>query len=1024
VKFRGTLASDYLYNNDKRKKFEGIILMGTWEDQRHPDWKIGDRIEGYQLQRVEKLEGIQSIYYELTHVATGAKHVHISNNDQENTFSVAFKTVPQDSTGVAHILEHTVLCGSEKFPVRDPFFSMLKRSLSTFMNAFTASDWTMYPFSTQNQKDYYNLMDVYLDATFFPKLEELSFKQEGHRLELENNGNDSNGSPLVYKGVVYNEMKGAMSSPDQVMVRSLMNALYPDTTYSNNSGGDPAIIPQLTYNQLKAFHQRHYHPSNAYFYTYGDLPLASHLAFIEKKVLNHFQRIDPQTDVPSQPRWQSAQERTYYYPLGENDDPSKKCQVSVGWLMADIKDTFEVLVLTLLEQILLGNSAAPLHKALIESELGTALSDGTGFVPDTRDTMFTVGLKDVEADAAPQIENIIMGVLEALATRGIDPQLIDSAIHQLEFQRKEVTNHPYPYGIKLLLFFCGSWLHGGDPVGTFQIDDDLKQLAKERASGPFFENRIRHYFIENPHRVLFKLLPDQKMEHKENQRVAAELKERRNQLSQASLEQIHQEAVKLQALQEKKEDVSSLPTLALTDIPPSIHQVAPDTIEKDLSIACYDQPTSGILYFSGAVGAGLLSRDQLPLVPFFCYAFKRIGTQKRDYTDIVRMIDAYTGGFNLAAHARRSFQSDGAGMPFVTINGKCLNRNIDPMFDLVKELLFAFDFGNLDHLKNLLLEYRAQLEAMVIHNGHRLAMMLAARHFSKTNMLNEIWHGIHQLQTIKQVSEDLSDEKLTSLAQRLTQIGNDLFSKQPLRMALIGEEAALQTSLNQGRDIARQIMALNGPKSTDGFVLSDLAFSSDLPHEGWSTSTAVSFVASAFETARMSDEDAPALAVIGKILRSMYLHREIREKGGAYGGFSLYSPEDGIFSFGSYRDPHIVDTLKAFDGAAAFIQSGDYSAEDVKEAILQVCSEIDKPDPPGPSARKAFYRNLVSLTDELRAQYKSKLLALTKGQVLKVAKTYFGDLRSGTGVAVISNEGKIKAANDQMGGHPLSIKEI
>jgi hypothetical protein len=388
------------------------------------------------------------------------------------------------------------------------------------------------------------------------------------------------------------------------------------------------------------------------------------------------------------------------------------------------------------------------------------------------------------------------------------------------------------------------------------------------------------------------------------------------------------------------------------------------------------------------------------------------------------MIDAYTGGLNLAAHARTSFQDQGGALPFVTFNGKCLNRNIDPMFNLIKELLFTFDFGDLDHVKNLLLEYRAHLEAMVIHNGHRLAMMLAARHFSKTLMLNEIWHGIHQLQTIKQVTEDLSEKRLASLAQELTMIGQNLFSSPTFRVALIGEDAGLKGSLSHSEDIARQMKGISESKSTDGFILPGLEISSDLPNEGWSTSTAVSFVASAFQTVRMTDEDAPALAVISKMLRSMYLHREIREKGGAYGGFSLYSPEDGVFSFGSYRDPHIVATLNAFDNAADFIQSDNYGAEDVKEAILQVCSEIDRPDPPGPAARKAFYRNIVSLTDELRAQYKARLLRLTKEQVLDVAKKYFGFNRSDVGVAVISNEAKIKAANEGLGAQPLLLNEI
>jgi len=442
--------------------------------------------DGYRIKRTEYLEEQRSHYYELIHEATGARYIHISNSDKENTFSVAFKTVPRDSTGIAHILEHTALCGSKRFPVRDPFFSMLKRSLSTFMNAFTASDWTMYPFSTQNRKDFYNLMAVYLDASFFPRLDELSFLQEGIRLETEPSGSDKEAGTLVYKGVVYNEMKGAMSSPSDILSRTLLKELFPETTYGNNSGGDPVEIPRLTYEQLVAFHKRHYHPSNAFFYTYGNLPLKDHLAFIQGHVLKEFERIDPETDVKPQPRFDRPKTAATCYPLAKNEDPSRKNQVCEAWLCSDIKDTFEVLSLKLLEHILIGNAASPLRKALIDSRLGSALSDSTGYVADIRDTAFACGLKDVADSDAEAITKIIFDVLEHLARDGVEKTAIESAIHQLEFHRREVTNSPYPYGIKLLLFFVGTWLHGGDPLNELNFDEDLARIRKEVDGNPFF----------------------------------------------------------------------------------------------------------------------------------------------------------------------------------------------------------------------------------------------------------------------------------------------------------------------------------------------------------------------------------------------------------------------------------------------------------------------------------------------------------------------------------------------------------
>ncbi|MGD9058465.1 MAG: insulinase family protein, partial [Desulfobacterales bacterium] len=916
--------------------------MSKFVDARNPDFHQGQQVGHYTVNRVVPLERIRSFFYELEHKATGARHIHISNDDAENTFSVAFKTVPVDSTGVAHILEHTALCGSRRYPVRDPFFSMLKRSLSTFMNAFTASDWTMYPFSTQNTKDFFNLLDVYLDAAFFPKLDELSFKQEGHRLEIKGdlNSDDPERFRLAYKGVVYNEMKGAMSSPDQVMVRSIQKELYPATTYHYNSGGDPAEIPSLTYQQLKEFHRRHYHPSNAFFYTYGNVPLAESLSAIEDTVLKKFERITPNTDVAAQPRWRKPRVASFPYPFNPNEDPTKKYQACVAWLVGDIKDAFQVLTLSLLEQVLLGNSAAPLRKALIDSELGSALCDGCGLDTDNRDTAFVAGLKDVEEGAAEKVEAIIFKTLTDLVKNGIDQQLIESAIHQIEFHRKEITNTPYPYGIKLLLAFTGPLLHGGDPVRILKFDDDLTKLRELMNREPFFENLIERRLLKNPHRVLITMVPDQEMEQNETQRVQHELEKVKKGLSPAELKKIQQDSQALKLQQETKDDVSSLPTLEREDIPTTVPIVKESDYDRSSNTTLYHQATSDIFYFAASAGTGGLPQELIPWAPFFCYALTRSGTALHDYTEMARRIDAYTGGVGLATHARTRYNQDGNCLPFISFNGKCLARNQKKMFDIIQEFISDFDLSNHSRLTSLLKEYRAALQSMIVHNGHRLAISVASRNFSPARALSESWSGIHQLKTVKELTDDLSTQKLNALVQDLTAIGKHIFVSDNFQMALIGEEDLLTV----GGAAATGIFQLLAEDRNHGFSSPQMRLRNEILREGWSTSTAVSFVALTFETVRMTHADGPALAVISKILRSMFLHREIREKGGAYGGFAIYNPEDGLFGFGSYRDPHIVATLKAYAAAAEFIRGGSYSEEDVKEAILQVCSEIDKPD--------------------------------------------------------------------------------
>ncbi|MEJ5359206.1 MAG: insulinase family protein [Desulfobacterales bacterium] len=977
----------------------------------------GATVEGWEVRRVEALPWIRAVFHELRHGPTGARWIHIRRDDRENAFGVTFRTVPADSTGVAHILEHVVLCGSERYPVRDPFFAMLKRSLSTFMNAFTSADWTAYPFATQNRKDFANLLSVYLDAAFFPRLEELSFRQEGHRLEFE--PDPAGGERLVFRGVVYNEMKGAMSSPDQVMVRRLQQALSPDTTYAHNSGGDPEEIPRLTWEGLREFHRRHYHPSNAFFYSYGDLPLEDHLAFVARQVLPRFAAAAPAPEVAPQPRWAAPRTAAAAYPIPPGEDPTKKHQACVAWLASDVRDTPEVLALALLDQVLLGTAAAPLRKALIDSGLGAALSDGSGYDPEPRDTRFAAGLKEVRAGDEEAVEGIVLDTLGRLAAEGIEPERIEAAIHQLEFHRREVTNTPYPYGLKLLLEIAGTWIHGGDPLRVLRFDEDLAAIRRGMERGRFFEDRIERWFLANPHRLRFALHPDPELAAREEEREQRRLAEIRRGLGPQEERRVREQAEALRRLQEAREDLSCLPTLGREDIPPDVPAVSPSRGNAALPLVCFEQPTSGIFYLAAAAGCGGVAAELEPLVPFFCHSFTRIGTRRRDYVAMARWIEAVTGGLGLSAAPHSAFRGAGEALALATLSGKALERNLAPMFDLLAELLAEYDFGDRFRLRNLLLEYRAGLEAGVVHQGHRLAISLAERNFSRTRALSEAWGGIHQLLEIKRLTEALDDERLDRLAAGLTRVGEALFRRPNLEVALIGEEAAVRAAEGAA---AALLPALPG-EGERRFRLEGAESRGPRLREGWSTATAVNFVAAALPVVRLAHEDAPALAVTAKLLRSLFLHREIREKGGAYSGFAVYNPEEGVFSLASYRDPNIVETLAVFEAAPDFLQSGEITENDIHEALLQVCADIDKPDPPGPAARKAFARRLVGLSDELRREFKARLLALDRRAVAAAAARWLPEKLQGASVAVIGSEESLEQANRRL-AEPLALHRI
>ncbi|MCP4162229.1 MAG: peptidase M16 [Deltaproteobacteria bacterium] len=973
--------------------------------------KKGEAILGYEIIDTAELKDIDAVYFLLKHLKTGASHIHISNSDSDNTFSVAFKTVPDDSTGVAHILEHTALCGSSKFNVRDPFFSMIKRSLNTFMNAFTSSDWTMYPYSTQNEKDYYNLMDVYLDAAFFPNLTELSFKQEGHRVEFE-------GDDLVFKGVVFNEMKGAMSSQSQIMGRSLLNGILPDTTYANNSGGSPSAIPELTHEELVKFHQRHYHPSNAFFFTYGDLPLHVHLEKIEEKVLSKFDEIDPDTIVELQERWSDPKELKYTYPVSPNEDISKKSQVCVGWLTADVKDSFEILVLSLLGQVLLGNDASPLRKALIESQLGSALCDVTGFDSDTRDSMFVCGLKDVEEDKAKDIEKIVFDVLKDLSKNGIDKKLIDSAIHQIEFHRKEITNTPYPYGIKILLGVSGSWFHGGDPLKVLRLDDDFNRLSEELKKGNFLENKIKEYFLDNSHKLLLKLVPDKDKESEDTKKEQSKLTSLKEKLTDEDISKIKDDTEKLEKLQDMEEDISCLPGLELSDISKGIKIVDKDVKYSTESLAAYIQPTSGIFYNIFTGGVSMLPEKMLKLLPFFCTAFTKIGTKNYNYSELSQKIDEYTGGLGMSYQGRSAFDKNETFISFITLSGKCLNRNRDKMYELLDEMILNYNFSDLERIKNVLFEFKAGLESAVLQGGHILAINLSAKNFSKGTYLNEIWSGIAQLKYIKGICEDIEkDGALEKLSSDMIEIADLILNKENMRTCVVGDKEQVEKSIENIENIVDK---MNTDGET-GYDTPDFKISNELPKEGWYTSSAVSFVAKSFKTVRMDHEDAPGLSVISRLLRLLFLHKEIREKGGAYGGMAIYNGEEGVFSLASYRDPHVINTLNVFDKAAGFMINGNITDDDVKEAILQVCAVIDKPETPVSGAKKDYVRSIVSLSNEQREKYKEELLKVDLTRIRELSKKYFG--KNPEGIGIISGEEKLKESNDTLNGL-LTLHEI
>jgi Zn-dependent M16 (insulinase) family peptidase len=966
--------------------------------------EVGEKIGGYVVNRKEPIEHLQGTYYELTHEPTGARHIHIAVPDDNNSFNVMFPTVPQDSSGVAHILEHCALAGSERYPIRDPFFSMIPRSLKTFMNAFTSADATWYPFSTRNEKDFFNLLSVYLNAAFFPRLEERAFKQEGHRLEFETIDDPDSG--LRFKGVVFNEMKGGLASPPQVVDEAIGEALYPDLTYAYNSGGEPEHIPELTWKKLREFHHTHYHPSNSYFFTYGDLDPKRVLAEIEKEALSEFDRIDVDIDVPDQKPFETPREFRTTYPLSPDEDPSKKSQVLIGWKTAHVFDSFEMLALKVLKEVLLGNAASPLRKALIGSGLGDALADGTGLHTEYREPPFLAGLKNVDPDDAEQIELIIMETLRELADSGLDREQIDAAVHQLEIDQREVSNAGYPYSLKVFSGMAGAYAFGGDPYKSLKFDEDLERLHSEMNSGPFFENLIKQYFIDNPHRARLVVTPDREQEDRQRQSELARLAEIEAKLSAADKAAIVEETVALKEHQEAKEDISVLPTLELNDVPMQFEDVA-HSIDQvaGARVGVFPMPTNGLTYIDIRMDYSALPNELKNRLALFAYAVPKMGAGDDDYLRMASRIDSYTGGVGVSAAVRPLAAGDGSFLQPILLSGKALARNHQPLVDILRDFLTGVFFDP-KRLKEVIAELAVQKEAQVVYGGTQFAILLASAKFGPAALLDERLIGLTQLALLKETSSK-RDESIDEVIADLEQIRDRLFVNRGIQICVTSEEKYL--------DEIKSLLeaALSALPQGDGEKPQEVPAPQGRQHEARTISAPVAFNAKVFRAVGYAHEDAPALTVLGNYMGDNFLHREIREKGGAYGSFSGLDREKGLFAMGSYRDPNIVRTYEVFEAAIREITKGEIEADKLKESILSSCSDVDPLLSPDTKGRRRFFNDISGYTLELQERFKRGLLTVKEEDLRRVADTYLSV--NDAVMTTVAGQPLVEEANRQMG---------
>ena len=949
----------------------------------------------FEWQRSQRIDSLNLTMEAYRHRATGALHYHLASDDPENVFMVAFRTVPMDSRGVAHILEHTALCGSEKYPVRDPFFMMIRRSLNTFMNAFTSSDWTAYPFASKNRKDFDNLLQVYLDCVFFSNLDELDFAQEGHRLEFSEADNPE--SPLMYKGVVYNEMKGAMSSTTARLWQTISEYLYPTTTYHYNSGGEPDHIPDLSYEQLKHFYKTHYHPSNAIFMTFGDMPASEHQAKFEELALKRFQALDIDIRVDDEKRYMAPVSVTRYYPLDE-EVAKDKTHIVLGWLLGQSTDLREQYHAQLMAAVLLDNSASPLLRVLETTGLGKAPSPLCGLEDSNREMAFLCGLEGCAEKSTDEVEALILDTLREVADTGVDQDHVESALHQLELGQREISGDGHPYGLQLLVAGLSNAIHGGDPIELLDIDPVLEQLREDIRDPDFIPALIRRLLLDNPHRVTLTLRPDTTLAQRQVDAELERLRRIQAALGEEEKQQIVDRARALKERQEAIDDDSILPRVGLEDVPPEIPVIEAERSsigsgDAAQPVSFYGRGTNGLSYEQVVVDLPALDDELLELLPLYAACLTEVGVGDRDYAEVQAWQSRVSGGLNCHATIRSHTDDVQRNHAILVLSGKALQSRQQDMAALLHDTFFNVRFDEAQRVRELLEQISARQQASITGRGHLLAVNLATSGMSPAAALNHRFAGLAAIRRLRQQVESFDQPGAVEAILEKFRALHEHITAAPRQFLLIAE-ADQRDALRQDLEQRWAAHPVDRSRST----ALELPPVREKVNALWTTSTQVNFCAKAFPTVSSDHPDHAPLCVLASFIRNTILHRSIREQGGAYGAGADQDANSASFRFFSYRDPRLQETLDDFDRAIDWVINEQHEWAQVEEAILGVISAMDRSTSPAGAARQAFYNELFGRTPESRMAFRKRVLKVDLEQLREVASHYLRDGNESVGV--------------------------
>ncbi len=950
---------------------------------------IGDKLQGFILQSQDNLLDIRSTGELWIHETTGAQVYKVSNNDPENLFSFGFRTPPTDSTGVAHIIEHAVLAGSRSYPTKDPFLYLLKSSLQTFLNAMTYPDKTLYPASSMVEKDYFNLMEVYADAVFFPLLKQEIFSQEGHRLAFTPEGE------LEYTGVVFNEMKGNYSSAESVMGESCLQSLCESGPYSHDSGGNPLDIPDLTYEAFKAFHSTNYHPSNCQVLLYGCFDLEPQLELLNRRFFSNFKAQEPSPIPTKQKPWSQTKELRIPVPAQEGDSGTT---LAMNWLTCGPLDQENYFLLDLLSDLLLGD-AGVLARVLMDSGLGEDISPLSGYETDVLEGNFTIALRGCKEDSLEAFRNLVLESLASYVKDGLPEDLVEATLTAYEFSLKEVRGSGR--GLRVLRRLYRSWNYGISPgvclAFSSQLDCLRERLAKKE---PVIQNLIQTLLSDNSHRADMIFYPDNGYAVGLEKKLSDRLIREKETLTESKIQAIRKNSELLDQFQttpDTSEDQATLPQLGRADLPRKIEILQSQFHNPGFPLFIHEGSTNDVAYLDLAVDASGLTEEDYFYTALLTRVADGLGLVDLDYDLLARKIQLTTGGLSFRFNADQGF-SDGQLKEIFWIRMKMLSRKIEPSFDLLKDILFHQDWNNLSRLKDLVMELKNQYQSAVMPQGHHFTSLRASSQFHLPSWLTDRMGGLGQLAFLQELSLTLeTNGALEGLRDRLKSVWEKLLIRGRIRANITGEETFLPDFQNSLEILVQSI--------PEGKVYAQIKSLPPMEDQAQVFLAPVSVGHNAWAFPSTGDTRShPGELFLAHLWRTTTLWETIRMKGGAYGAFSSAHPSEGYFSFGSYRDPKVIETYQSFIFALEQSAAKLLTKSELDLALVGVVGQELSPLSPGEEGYLYFSRWLRGISDEQRQERRDGYFNLSAKDLQKITMQLLELSKEGFQALIVSPE--------------------